>query len=139
MLADGVLVAPGIIVANGEAAAGFGPSPLSASPHFLMELEVSLLIAPGFGVPGGPFPPGGLPNGVYGSGTASWEASAVNNFVDPPISAGLFTIQPDGSTIIDVSKVTAAVPEPSILVLLGLGLAALAVRRRCISKQGLLA
>lgn len=131
VLANGAVVPPGIVIANGEAAAGFGPSPLSASPHFLMELEVSLRIDPGFGTPGGPFPPGGEPNGVYPVGQPlGWQASAANNFVDPPISAALFTIQPDGSTMVDVSQIPQAVPEPSAFVLFGLGLATFAVHRR---------
>lgn len=132
VLADGVVVPDGIVIENGAAAAGFGPSPLSSMPHFLMELEVSLLIDPGFGTPSGPFPLAGLPGGVYSPAPAFWNASAVNNFVDPPISSALFTIQPDGSTTIDVSAVAQAqdVPEPSVLYLVGTGLAVLSIRRR---------
>ena len=122
---NSVIVPPGIVIANGAAAAGFGPSPLSASPHFLMELEVSLLIDPGFGTPGGPFPAAGLSGGVYSPAPAFWNASAINNHIDPPISAALFTIQPDGSTLIDVSSVPLAVPEPATIMLLAVGVAAL--------------
>ena len=129
VLADGSVVPPGIVIENGAAAAGFGPSPLSSSPHFLMELEVRLLIDPGFGTPGGPFPPNGLPGGVYSPAPTFWNASGINNFVDPPISSAMFTIQPDGSTIVDVSAVPLAVPEPSVFALFGLGLAALCIRR----------
>ena len=91
VLADGVVVPEGIVIENGAAAAGFSPSPLSSLPHFLMELEVSLLIDPGFGTPGGPFPRDGLPGGVYSPAPAFWNASGINNFVDPPISSALFT------------------------------------------------
>ena len=132
VLADGSVVPPGIVIENGAAAAGFGPSPLSSSSHFLMELEVSLLIDPGFGTPSGPFPPTGLPGGVYSPAPAFWGASGLNNFVDPPISAAVFTIQPDGSTLVDVSGVlqAAPLPEPSSLALVGLALAALSTVRR---------
>ena len=136
VLADGSVVPPGIVIENGAAAAGFGPSPLSSSPHFLMELEVSLLIDPNFGTPGGPFPQAGLPGGVYSPSPAFWGASGINNFVDPPISAAVFTIQPNGSTLIDVSAVPSAapIPEPSSLVLLGLGLTAMSIQRRRIRR-----
>lgn len=130
VLADGSSVDAGTVIANGEAAAGFGPSSLSSTPHFIMELEVSLLIDPGFGTADGPFPASGLLNGVYSPNPAFWGASAINNFVDPPISAAIFTISPNGSTTIDVSQVAQAVPEPSALALVGVGLAALLVRRR---------
>ena len=124
VFANGTLVEPGQVIMNGDGAAGFGPSPLSTTPHLLVELEVSLLIAPGFGIPGGPFPPGGLPDGVYSPAPAFWNASAAKDVGDPPISAAIFTIMPDGSTAIQ------PMPEPSAMALLGLGLAAFCARRR---------
>lgn len=123
VLANGALVSPGQVIANGDAAAGFGPSPLSGNPHLLVELEVSLLIEPGFGTPGGPFPAAGLP-GVYSPAPAFWRANAAKDVGDPPISAAIFTIKPDGSTAIQ------AIPEPSTYILVVLGLAALSVRRK---------
>lgn len=109
-----------------EAAVGFGPSTLSAIPHMLIELEATLAIPPGFS--SGFFPPGGSP-GVYSPEPAFWAGSAANDLVDPPISAAIFTINPDGSTL-----VVAAVPEmgSGLIKLLGATslLAAHAWRRR---------
>ena len=87
-------------------------------------LEVALRIDPGFGTPGGPFPPQGL-TGVYGPGAAPWNAFAESNLTDPPISSAIFTINPDGSTTIDTRLVAQAVPEPSALALVAVALAGL--------------
>ena len=63
-----------------------------------------LLIPPGFGVPDDPFPSDGLA-GVYSPAPAFWGAGIANDLFDPPASAAIFQINPDGSTVIDTSFV----------------------------------
>ena len=93
----------------------FNPSTLSASNHLLIELEVPLLIPANFGPA---FPPGGS-NGIYSPAPAFWGANITNNLVDPPASAALFTINPNGSTTITSGQ--SAVPEPASCALLAIG------------------
>jgi hypothetical protein len=112
-----------------EGALGFGVtpaiivgalSPFATTTHELIELGVPLNIAPGFGDPSGPFPKDGSGGGTgYSPDPATWTSNITNNAGDPPASAGLFTIRPDGSTFIVPHQLTA--PEPSALVLGGLG------------------
>ncbi|MBI3910542.1 MAG: hypothetical protein HY320_06350 [Armatimonadetes bacterium] len=89
-----------------EAAVGFGPSTLSPLPHLLVELEVPLRIPANFG-PG--FPAAGInpETGLYDPNPAFWRGdfaagdqrgTAPINESDPPGSAALFVINPDGST-----------------------------------------
>jgi hypothetical protein len=109
-----------------EGAVGFGKSPLSGLiDHLLVELEVPLLIPEGFGTPNDPFPPGGLPDGIYSPDPAFWGANIANDLLDPPASAAIFTIQPDGSTIVR------SLPEPSagLLAIMGLTIISTACRR----------
>ncbi len=95
-----------------EAGVGFGVtpaaivgagSPFHTTTHELIELGVPLNIPAGFGAPGGPFPTNGQ-SGNGGNGyspdPAFWQSTVVNDSGDPPASAGLFTIHPDGSTLI---------------------------------------
>jgi len=115
-----------------EGAIGLGMSPRFAFDHMMIELEVALLIPEGFGgSSGSPFPPGGLPDGHYSPDPAFWGASAGNDAVDPPISAALFTINPNGSTTVRVTApAVQVIPEPSTLLLLSGGLVPLIRRRR---------
>lgn len=107
-----------------EGAVGFGKSPLSNSlDHLLVELEVPLLIPEGFGT-GNAFPPGGLPGGIYSPDPAFWGANIANNLIDPPASAAIFQILPDGSTIIT------SLPEPSGGLLAVTGVFVISIVRR---------
>ncbi len=95
-----------------EGGVGFGVTPASIvganSPfhtitHELIELGVPLNIPAGFGAPGGPFPTNGQSGGGgngYSPDPAFWQSTVNNDRNDPPASAGLFTIHPDGSTLI---------------------------------------
>jgi hypothetical protein len=105
-----------------EGAVGLGSSPLSSAPHLLIELEVPLLITSTFGV----FEPS---DGIYSPAPAFWGASAANDAVDPPISAAIFTINPNGSTTINNNFVTAAIPLPAAVWAGGALLGCVAVRR----------
>lgn len=112
-----------------DGALGFGPSELSSLPHLLIELEVPLRIPAGFGTPGGPFPQAGINplTGLYDPDPAFWGANIAKNDVDPPASAAIFQILPDGTTIADSTNVvpaasSAAAPEPATGALLAAGL-----------------
>jgi len=114
-----------------EVAVGFGPSfGTTGNPHLLVELEVPLNVPAGFfngpGLPTGPIA------GLYSPAPAFWGAAAENDAADPPISAAIFEINPDGSTLVCPvpGPCPLAVPEPAPLWLLGLGLAAIGWRNR---------
>lgn len=126
-----------------EAAVGFGPSPLSSDPHMLIELEVPLHIDlafleqnPDFRDDRGGFVPGtgGInpATGLYDPDPAFWGGFFANDTIDPPGSAAIFTINPNGSVTSNSNFLpTAAVPEPSsMLAFGGLALGFLAARRR---------
>ena len=114
-----------------DAAVGFGPSPLSDLDHLLVELEVPLLIEPGFfnNDGDGPLPEDGSSGpdgGGYSPLPAFWGAGIANDVIDPVASGGKFTINPDGSTTIDASGIRAAgaVPEPGVLAMIAFALVA---------------
>lgn len=96
-------------------ALAFGPSTLSQQNHLLIELEVPLEIPAGFGNgntvfnPNGQDPVSGGSVG-YSPDPAFWGGNFANNLIDPPGSAALFQILPNGNTLITP---LGAVPEPS--------------------------
>ncbi len=119
---NGTLVEPADDVGI-DAAVGFGPSTLSLSPHLLLELEVTLNIPDSFG--GNFFTSG---SGAYSPDPAFWQASAVDNAGDPPITSALFSINPNGS--ISINADAQPTPEPSSVALLVVGVAGLGLAAR---------
>jgi len=107
-----------------EGAVGFGPSPETAASHLLIELEVPLLIQPGFSNVLAPN------NGVYSPNPATWNASAAKNAGDPPITSAIFQIDPFGDVLISSDLLPS--PEPASFALLGFGIAALIAIRRLV-------
>lgn len=106
-----------------EGAVGFGPSTLSTIPHLLIELGVPLRIPAGFG---SAFPEAGInpETGLYSPEPQFWGSFFANDFLDPPASAAIFQINPNGTTTLTALGPTTAVPEPSTFV--GLAFASLA-------------
>ena len=106
-----------------QAVIGFGASPDSLTPHLMAEFQLSVDHTGQQG-----------PAGIYSPEPAFWSASVGGkNIGDPPISSGIFTLNPDGSTtVVPVFGPNGApaqqpqdVPEPGSLWLV-LGAAMLA-------------
>ncbi|MCE9556786.1 MAG: PEP-CTERM sorting domain-containing protein [Planctomycetes bacterium] len=122
-----------------EVAIGFGASPHSATEHMIVELEVGLTVDSSFFNPN-TFPPGGGPegDGVYSPAPSFWGGGFANDAIDPPATAAIFQINPDGSTTItSISLAAEAVPEPATILLLALALPAMLwqARRRMAPKR----
>ena len=123
-----------LALANFRTAIGFGMSPDFSSGHVLTEFQLDINNS------GDPM----NPNGLYDPNPAFWSASvegrgtsSLDKKGDPPISSGIFRLNPDGSTTVvpqfDSTGAPAkipsqAVPEPATLLLLAAGMLMLLVR-----------
>ncbi len=123
-----------LALAQFQGAVGFGPSPNNATPHPMAEFQLTV------SQPAGPSGASGA-NGIYSPAPAFWGASEKSSGgVDPPISSGIFMLNPDGTTTIvpvlgpnggPLQQGSVLMPEPGTIFILGSGLLALlAIRGR---------
>ena len=77
-------------LAQFQAVIGFGASPDSVTQHLMAEFQLSVDHSGQQG-----------PHGIYSPEPAFWSASVGGKRAgDPPISSGIFTLNPDGSTTV---------------------------------------
>ena len=117
-----------LALAQFKGALGFGSSQNNAAAHPMAEFQLTINS-------GG----NGHPNGIYDPSPAFWSASAKpGGAADPPISAGIFTLNPNGTTtvvpLVDANGAPlmqgSVVPEPATLGLCLAGLLAMRWTRR---------
>ena len=125
------LSAADLLLAQFKGALGFGSSQNEAADHPMAEFQLTINRPD----PGG----NGQPNGIYDPAPAFWSASAKpGGAADPPISAGIFTLNPDGSsTVLPLVDANGAplmqgsvVAEPATLALCLAGLLGMRWTRR---------
>lgn len=115
-----------LALANFQGAVGFGPSPNSSTDHLIAEFQLSV----------NGQPDGSNPDGIYSPDPAFWSASK-GGTPDPPISSGIFQLNPDGTTLVlpvfgpnGDPVLQANVPEPATMwLMVAAGLGAVLVRR----------
>ena len=90
----------------------------------LIELEVPLRLPLGFLGDNNPNNP--VHNGMYSPEPAFWGSNIANDVVDPPASAAIFQILPNGTVVAN----SGILPEPTAGLLCAPGFVALAKRRR---------
>jgi hypothetical protein len=106
-----------------QTALGFGTSPNGATGHLMAEFELSIN--------------NGSNDGLYSPDPSFWGAGGASGpgarggLADPPISSGIFTLNPDGTTTVvpalglnggPVLQPQQVVPEPASVLLLAAGL-----------------
>ncbi len=121
-----------------QTAIGFGHDPATPAvpDHLLAEFQLNLQSASN---------PGG---GFYDPAPAFWSASVSGTggpAADPPISSGIFELNPDGTTIVipvfganggpALQPQDVTVPEPASVTLTGLGVALLVAGRRRMARR----
>jgi len=130
------LTAADLALAQFQGAVGFGTSQNNQAPHPMAEFQLTINQAGA----------GDQPNGVYDPSPAFWSASVnTNGGADPPISSGIFTLNPDGTTTVtpvlgpNGAPVMqgSVLPEPATLALFMSGLFGLGAARRPGGRRGL--
>jgi hypothetical protein len=121
------LTASDLALAKFEGAIGFGTSPNSSTSHQIAEFQLTINNT---GRSGGS-------SGIYDPSPAFWSASTGGGggggSSDPPISSAIFTLNPDGTTMVtpalgangDPVLQPQNTPEPASLVLAGISLVSL--------------
>jgi hypothetical protein len=125
------LSAADLALAQFKGAVGFGISPDDATPHPMAEFQLTVDHSGG---------PGGGPGGIYSPDPAFWSASEKSSGgADPPISSGIFILNPNGTTTVNpvlgpngdpVMQGTVTLPEPGTFLAFASGLLGLLGCRR---------
>jgi hypothetical protein len=116
------LSAADLALAQFQGAVGFGVSPDDATPHPMAEFQLTINRQGG--------------NGIYSPDPAFWSASessgvTPSGLTDPPISSGIFSLNPNGTTTVTpvlgpngapIQQGTVTLPEPGTFLAFASGL-----------------